>query len=86
MSKEISELRKQEIEKMIVEEEQMAKEMENDTCCYCGKPTKTFEYITFFPQMGWLECPGCGNVFCPNSIRKRKIDKMNQTNHPIVAP
>jgi len=50
--------------------------MENDTCPKCGKFTKTFEYVIMFPApFGWIECPGCGTVFSPTSIRKQKLAK-----------
>jgi hypothetical protein len=79
MSEEQSEIRKKEIEDMLAKEEQIAKEMETDACPHCGKLTKTFQYLVFMPSpFGWLECPGCGMVFCPASLRKTKLNNMKR--------
>lgn len=74
MSKEMVEKKKLEEEKRTAEEAEMEKEMENDKCPLCGTYTKNFGYVVMLPPpLGWLECPTCGNIFCPDSIRKRKI-------------
>ena len=86
MSEEQSELRKKEIEELVAEDERMVQEMDKDTCPYCSRLTKTFEYIAFFPQFGWLECTGCGVVFCPPSLRRRKLENMQKARPSIVVP
>lgn len=86
MSEEQAELRKKEIEDMLASEEQIAKEMEMDACPYCGKLTKTFQYIVMMPApFGWVECCGCGMVFCPSSIRKQKLANMRTAKSSIVT-
>ena len=87
MSEEQSETRKKEIEKMLDQEEQIAKDMETDACPYCTKLTSTFEYVVMLPApFGWVECPGCGIVFCPSSIRKQKLDNMKKARSSIITP
>lgn len=74
MSQEMAEKKKQELENLALKEEEVKKEMENDKCPLCGSFTQDFAYIIMLPApMGWLECPNCGTVFCPESLRRRKL-------------
>jgi hypothetical protein len=85
MSMEIAEKRKKEIEDMLAKEEQIAKEMETDACPYCSKLTSTFQYLVMLPApFGWLECTGCGTVFCPPSLRKQKLENMRKAAQVIT--
>ena len=78
MSNEQAEKKKKEIENLTVEEEQIMQEMDKDNCPNCGKFTKTFDYVVLLPPpYGWVECPGCGTVFCPPSIRRQKLKTSN---------
>lgn len=87
MSGEMAETRKKEIEDMLTKEEQVAREMETDACPYCTKLTSTFEYMVMLPApFGWIECTGCGMVFCPSSIRKQKLENMGKAKSPIIMP
>lgn len=74
MSKEMVDRKRQEEEQAAKEDAAMEKAMANDKCPLCGTFTKNFGYVVMLPPpMGWLECPTCGNIFCPDSIRRRKI-------------
>jgi len=74
MSEEVAEQKKKEIEELEVREAQIANEIGRDSCPLCGRLAKDFEYLVMMPPpFGWLECPGCGCVFCPSSLRKEKL-------------
>lgn len=74
MSEEMAKKKKEEIEEIEKQETSDQAELERDKCPYCGKLFNTFEYVTMLPPpFFWMECPGCGMVFCPDSIRKRKL-------------
>ncbi len=86
MSEEMAEKKKKEIEELQAAEAKVAEEMKNDKCPYCGKYTSTFDYVVMFPApFGWLECTGCGAVFCPDSIRKQKIEHERKKNVIVQA-
>lgn len=70
----MAEKKKLEEERLAKEDAEIEKEMANDKCPLCGAFTKDFIYVVMLPPpMGWLECPNCGNIFCPDSIRRRKV-------------
>ena len=74
MSREMAEKKKEELDRIAQEDAAAEKEMANDKCPLCGTYTKDFSYVVMLPPpLGWLECPTCGNVFCPDSIRRRKV-------------
>lgn len=79
MSLELVEKKKEDIEKFekLQEEEKKAVEaMRGDICPHCFQSVLKFPYLNFNPIHGWLECPGCGTVFSPTSIRKLKLEKV----------
>ena len=84
MSEEMAEKRRKEIEEMQAEEQAILEEMKGDHCPNCKLFTSQFSYVIMFPApFGWLECPGCGVVFSPQSIRKQK-QKLGHT-RPISS-
>jgi hypothetical protein len=84
MSEEMAKKKEEDIKQLEEEELAMSKEMENDKCPLCGTLTKDFQYVVMLPPpMGWLECPTCGNVFCPDSIRRRKVKARSS---PLILP
>jgi len=87
MSEVMAEKKKKELEELEAEELRVATEMEKDACPHCGKLTKTFDYVVMFPApFGWLECTGCGTVFCPDSIRRQKIEQHKGGQEQLVKP
>jgi hypothetical protein len=71
----------------IVEEDMIVPN--TDQCPGCNTLTCNFKYITFLPQLGWLECTECGTVFCPESIRVvKRRDKEQGRMEPrrIIIP
>lgn len=87
MSEEMSEIRRKEIEDLLAQEDRIAKDMETDACPYCAKLTSTFEYVVMMPSpFGWIECPGCGMIFCPSSIRKTKLKNIKKARSSVVMP
>lgn len=78
MSEELKEQKERDIEELNRRIEDEKKAVAGDSCTHCGAPTLTFPYNDFFvmpknPMFGWLECPFCGQVFCPKSIRDKKM-------------
>ena len=80
MSEEIAKKKKIEIEAIEADEEEMLKEAETASCPFCSKLISSFEYLLMLPGYGWIECPGCGHVFCPTYIRKRKLQRIGGAN------
>ena len=77
MGKVIAERKKEEIESFEKQEMDDEKKIRHDACPVCGSPTTSFPYVAFLPSpYGWLECPMCGTVFCPKSIRAQKVNKI----------
>lgn len=77
MSKELKEQTEREIQEFEKQLEQEKQDVEGDNCTHCGAKTTTFPYNEFFivpgrQMFGWLECPFCGQVFCPLSVRRKK--------------
>lgn len=62
----------------------MEKEAETAVCPACSKLISTFEYLVMLPGFGWVECPGCGHIFCPSYIRKRKLQRIGGAN--LIKP
>jgi hypothetical protein len=76
MSEEMARRKREEAEALAAEEARLIASMEKDCCPKCGKFTKTFEYVMMFPApFGWIECPACGTVFSPESIRAQKLEQ-----------
>lgn len=49
-------------------------EVANDRCNLCATYVKDFSYMIMMPApMFWTECPNCGNIFVPESLRKKKL-------------
>jgi len=78
MSEEIAAKRMEEIEVIEKQESIDQERIKQDACPVCGQFTITFPYQSFFPIYGWLECPGCGTVFAPKSIRTQKLSRASQ--------
>lgn len=79
MSENMSERKKEEIENFEKQEKDDMERVKHDVCPLCGLPTVKFPYISFLqPPYGWLECPACGTIFCPRSIRDQKIAKVKE--------
>ncbi len=79
MSKETLEKKKEEIEGFEKQEKEDMEKIRHDACPLCGLPTVKFPYISFIPTpYGWLECPSCGTVFCPKSLRDQKIKNVKE--------
>jgi len=77
MSEELREQKERELKEFEEREKKEKEEVEGDACTHCGAKTATFPYNEFliFPgkkMFGWLECPFCGQVFCPLSVRRNK--------------
>ena len=76
------------IEELAISQEELdQKEMQKDACPVCLTPTAKFSYLNGIPPLGWLECNFCGAVFCPNSIRKKKLEGPSRIIKPnIIIP
>ncbi len=86
MSEEQSEIKKKEIEELEKTEKRILEDMDADACPYCNRLTKTFEYLTLLPSpFGWLECPGCGMIFCPASIRRQKLSHFPKPKDSVLV-
>jgi hypothetical protein len=82
MSEEMARRKKEEEELLAKRELEMKEALRNDKCPVCFTQTGDFIYMAMLPPpMVWLECPNCGTVFCPESIRRKKIEQMGS---PIV--
>jgi hypothetical protein len=84
MSEEMAEKKKREIEIAEADAAEMMKEAETAVCEHCGKLISSFEYLVMLPSFGWVECPGCGGIFCPSYIRKRKLQRIGEAN--LIKP
>ncbi len=81
MSEEMVAKKKAEIEALDKAREQEMADQETikrDKCPSCGTPTSQFAYLDgkVLQLFGWVECPICGVVFCPESIRMEKAKQM----------
>lgn len=85
MSQEMHERRKKELEAFakaqeIVEKVKKQEEdaVKTDSCPSCDTMVSDFPYVEMkgIQLLGWLECPLCGVVFCPQSILKLKKAKV----------
>jgi ferredoxin len=77
MSETVKEQKEREIKELEERLEEEKRDVAVDSCTHCGAKTSTFPYNEFFvlpgeKLFGWLECPYCGQVFCPLSIRRKK--------------
>lgn len=88
MSERMAEKRKQELEafeKMETEKKEakavVLNTLENkDQCPVCHTFTREFPYVDgrLMQSLHLLECPFCGTVFCPESIRLAKLVSMGK--------
>jgi len=70
-------------EKSFLTREEEAKEaVKDDVCPHCLQHVSKFPYINFSPINFWVECPGCGVVFAPLSIRKRRLNEIANVQKP----
>ena len=61
--------------------------MKRDRCPWCLIPTADFPYFSGIPPLGWFECPFCGIVFSPKSVREAKLRGPSQIIKPnIIIP
>jgi ribosomal protein S27AE len=60
-------------EKFLKDEKEDNEEIKDDRCPHCGTHASLFPYVNFNPINHWVECPACGVVFAPLSIRRRKL-------------
>lgn len=79
---------KQEIEKVPMQDEQLDQEaMKGDNCPSCLTLVARFPYFSGIPPLGWAECPFCGTVFSPKSVREAKLRGPSQIIKPnIIIP
>ena len=76
MSEEMAAKKRNEIEQIESTEKQLLEEMSRDCCPRCGLLTNDFAYFVILPPpFGWVECPKCGTIFSPLSIRKVKLEE-----------
>jgi hypothetical protein len=90
------EMAQKKIDELKAAEELQRKQLEetkDDRCPSCATHASKFLYVNRFivSQFGWLECPVCGTVFCPMSIRKQKFQLMpkpddTKSNDTAVVP
>ena len=94
MSEGIREKHQLEMEAMAKDEDQAREDqdaMKKDKCPNCGTPTSQFAYLDgrVLQLFGWVECPICGVVFCPESVRMEKMKQMVDLQHAkprIIVP
>jgi len=78
MDEETKEQKKKETEEFVAKQEVEAQteleELAKDHCPICKERIFNFPYNAILPYpFLWIECPKCGMVFCPTSIRRRKL-------------
>ena len=80
MSEEMARRKREDEEARLKAEEEAKEAMRNDKCPVCFTKTGDFLYMAMLPPpMVWMECPNCWTVFCPESIRRKKIEQMGST-------
>jgi uncharacterized protein with PIN domain len=75
MSDEMARKKQEDLEQFHKMKEGIAEEVQNDRCPNCGTPSLENKYFDAkaMAMFQWIECNVCGTVYCPESIRKRKM-------------
>jgi predicted RNA-binding Zn-ribbon protein involved in translation (DUF1610 family) len=79
MSVEQAEKKKAEIAAVDHQEKKDIQDILKDVCPNCGTRVVDFSYFNtalMAAPFGWIECPNCGVVFCPESLRHQKISRL----------
>lgn len=81
-------INKQETEEAPMQEDKLDREaMKADKCPACLTLTANFPYFSGIPLLGWMECPFCGIIFSPKSVREAKLKGPSQIIKPnIIIP
>lgn len=84
MSEKMAEKKKREVEELEAHNAELMKLADTAACTHCGKLISSFEYLVLLPGFGWVECPGCGIVFCPTYVREDKLRRSGDIN--LIKP
>lgn len=72
MSDEMAKKKENEIKQIEEDEKRLEAETRRDMCPVCGLGVPDFPVVVMLPGVGWVECPRCGNVFCPSSVKQER--------------
>jgi len=78
--------------KELEEREKIRRAPGGDLCPHCLQPVATFPYVDGIlrPDRIWIECPFCGVVFCPKSVREARIKDLTGQiaidKHSLLVP
>ena len=64
------------------QEKEDNEDIKDDRCPHCGTHVSKFPYVNFNPINHWVECPACGIVFAPISIRRKKLNMIADIRKP----
>ena len=84
MSEEMAQRKADELKTLAEQEAQFKEDAKHDVCPGCGTPTIKFPWITHELMLayGATDCPNCGTLFVPLSIRKLKFENLNKLVKP----
>jgi len=91
MSVEMARKKKEDEEAIETMKAEVATDVQNDRCPVCGTPSLHNKYFDAkaMAAFQWIECNVCGAVYCPESIRKRKMKQISPVeapSSPIIVP